>query len=308
MHNKVTVVGAGFVGATTAQRIVEKSLADVALIDVVDGLAAGKALDIMESSPIEGFTCKICGGTDYKLSEKSDIVIITAGVARKPGMSRDDLQAINARIVTEIVENIKEFSPDSILIMVTNPLDVMSYLAYKVSGTPSHKVMGMAGVLDSARYRYFLSEALCLAPDQVQAMILGGHGDTMVPLPRFSTASGRPILELLDQTQIEAVNERAKKGGAEIVGLLKTGSAFYAPSSSVVDMVKSILLDEARVMPCCAYLQGEYGIDDLYCGVPVELGKNGIKKIIQLDLDKKEKEDLLNSCSKVRENIRKLSY
>lgn len=307
MGKKVTVIGAGFVGSTCARRIIEKDLADVVLIDIVDGLPQGKALDLMESAPIEGFSVKIKGTNDYKDTENSDIVIITAGLPRKPGMSRDDLLKTNAKIISEVVKSAAKASPEAILIVVTNPLDVMSYLALKVSGFKPHKVIGMAGILDSARYRYFIAESLCLLPAQVQAMVLGGHGDSMVPLPRYSSVNGISITQLLSEEKIEQINERTRKGGAEIVGLLKTGSAYYAPSASVVEMVKSILLDENRILPCSVYLNGEYGLRDVYCGVPVKLSRNGIEEIIELPLTDIEKEALKKSSETVLENIKKIA-
>lgn len=307
MNKKVTVVGAGFVGATCARRIIEKDLADVVLIDIVEGLAQGKALDLMESAPLEGFGAKITGTNDYEQAKQSDVVIITAGLARKPGMSRDDLQATNAKIVREVVKNIAASSPQAILIMVTNPLDVMSYLALKVSGFSARKVIGMAGVLDCARYRYFIAEALSVSSSQVQAMVLGGHGDSMVPLPGYSSVNGIPITQLLSSEKIEKINARTRKGGAEIVGLLKTGSAFYAPSASIVEMIKSILYDENKILPCCVYLQGEYGLKDIYCGVPTRLCSQGVKDIVEIELTAQEKVALKKSAEGVRENIKKLN-
>ncbi len=307
MGKKVTVVGAGFVGATCARRIIEKDLADVVLIDIIEGLPQGRALDLMESAPIEGYSAQIIGTNDYKDTKNSDIVVVTAGIARKPGMSRDDLLQINAKIIKDVVENIAKFSPNAILIMVTNPLDVMSYLAYKTTKFKSSKVIGMAGVLDSARYRFFIAQALGVTPSLVNAFVLGGHGDSMVPLPRYSTVNGIPITQLLDIKKINQINERTKNGGAEIVGLLKTGSAYYAPSASVVEMVKSILLNENRILPCCVFLKGEYGLKDIYCGIPVRLSKNGVEEIIKIDLTKEELESLKNSSEAVKKNIKKLN-
>ncbi len=306
MDRKVTVVGAGFVGATCARRIVEKDLADVVLIDIVEGMPQGKALDLMESAPVEGFEAKIKGTNDYADTAGSDIIVITAGIARKPGMSRDDLQATNVKIVKGIVEEVVKHSPDAILILVTNPLDVISYLAFKTSGFPAHKVIGMAGILDSARFRYFISEELSVAAASVEAMVLGGHGDTMVPLPSYSTVNGIPITQLLPKERIEALNDRTRKGGAEIVGLLKTGSAYYAPSASAVEMVKSILNDENKVLPCCAYLDGQYGLKGVYCGVPVKLSRKGIENIIEVDLTEEEQSALNASSEAVKANIAKL--
>ncbi|MBU1784219.1 MAG: malate dehydrogenase [Candidatus Omnitrophica bacterium] len=306
MNRKITVVGAGFVGATCAQRVVEKDLADVVLIDIAEGLPQGKALDIMESAPVEGFKAKIIGTNDYKETASSDVVVITAGIPRKPGMSRDDLQATNAGIVRGIVEKIAKHSPDAILILVTNPLDVMSYLALKVSGFEPRKVIGMAGVLDSARYRYFVARELSVSPDAAGAMVFGGHGDSMVPLTKYSTVNGKAITQLLPAEKIEAINKRTREGGAEIVGLLKTGSAYYAPSASAVDMLKSILLDEKRVLPCSVYLNGEYGINDVYCGVSAMLSGAGVEKIVELELTDEEKVLLERSARGVKENIKKL--
>ncbi len=306
MGKKITVVGAGFVGATTARRIIEKNLADVVLIDIIEGLPQGRALDLMESAPIEGYSSQIIGTNDYKDTKNSDIVVITAGIARKPGMSRDDLLQTNAKIIKDVVTKIVAQSPNAILVLVTNPLDVISYLAYKVSGFESRRVIGMAGVLDSARYRFFIAEALGVTPSQVNAFVLGGHGDSMVPLPRYSTVNGIPITQLLDEKKIDEINKRTQNGGAEIVSLLKTGSAYYAPSASVVEMVKSILLDENKFLPCCVYLNGEYGLNDIYCGVPVRLSKNGVEEIIKIDLTKKELASLKKSSDAVKENIKKL--
>jgi len=303
---KVTVVGAGFVGATCARRIIEKDLADVVLIDIVEGLPQGRALDLMESAPVEGYAAQIIGTNDYKDTKNSDVVVITAGIARKPGMSRDDLLQTNAKIIKDVVTKIIAQSPDAILVMVTNPLDVISYLAYKVSGLPSHKVIGMAGVLDSARYRYFIAEALNVTPSLVNAFVLGGHGDSMVPLPRYSTVNGIPITLLLSKKRIDLINERTKNGGAEIVSLLKTGSAYYAPSASVVEMVKSILLNENKILPCCVLCNGEYGLKDIYCGVPVRLSQKGVEEIVKIDLTKDELASLKKSSDAVKENIKKL--
>ena len=305
MDKKVTVVGAGFVGSTCARRIVEKDLADVVLVDVVEGLAQGKALDLMESAPIEGFQAKITGTNDYADTKDSDIVVITAGIARKPGMSRDDLQQTNAKIVSEVVKSIVSQSPEAILIVVTNPLDVMAYLSLKVSGFSPEKVIGMAGILDSARYRYFIAEALEISPQIVQATVLGGHGDSMVPLPRYSTVSGIPILNLLSKEKVEAIGQRTRKGGAEIVGLLKTGSAYYAPSAAIFEMAASIIRNENKILPCSVYLDGQYGLKDVYCGLPVKLSQQGVEEIIVLELTDQEKASLKKSTEAVKENIKK---
>lgn len=306
MSKRVTVVGAGFVGSTCARRIVEAGLADVVLIDIVEGLPQGKALDLMESAPILGFGSKITGTNNYQDTEDSDIIVITAGLARKPGMSRDDLLKANAEITGQIVKDTVKFSPAAILIVVTNPLDVMSYLAYKLSGFDSKRVIGMAGVLDSARYRYFISEALGVLPGKVEALVLGGHGDLMVPLANYSTVEGKLVSKLLSKDKIEQINERTRKGGAEIVSLLKTGSAYYAPSASAVKMVENIVLDKDEVLPCSVYLNGEYGIKDVYCGVPVRLSSRGLKEIVELNLTAQEKNALIASSKAVKENISKV--
>lgn len=307
MNKKVTVVGAGNVGATCARRIVENDIADVVLVDVVEGLAQGKALDLMQSSPIEKFRSKIIGSNSYELTANSDIIVITAGIARKPGMTRDDLQSTNGRIVKDIAEKTSKLSPRAVMIVVTNPLDIMAYLAFKVSGFDSKKVIGMAGVLDSARYRYFIAEALNTSPSTVEAMVLGGHGDSMVPLPSYSSVNGIPIDQLLTKDKINGINERTRNGGAEIVKYLKTGSAFYAPSSAVVEMAKSILFNENRILPCSVYLKGEYGLKDIYCGVPARLSSNGVSEIVNIKLSESEKKELENSAAEVKEGIEKLS-
>lgn len=304
---KVTVVGAGFVGATTAQRIVEKELADVVLIDVVEGLPQGKALDMAESSSLEGFDTQIIGSNNYADTKDSDLIVVTAGLARKPGMSRDDLLFKNAEIISGIIDQAAPLSPNARIIIVTNPLDVMTHLAWKKSGFDHNRVIGMAGVLDSARYTYFIAEELKVSPKDVRAMVLGGHGDSMVPLPNYSSVNGIPVSQLISSEKLQAINVRAQNGGAEIVNLLKTGSAFYAPSASVVAMVEAILLDTGRVLPCCAYLTGQYGIKDIYCGVPVSLGSEGIKKIVELKLTAEELASLKRSADDVRVNVAKLT-
>ncbi len=305
-RKKVTVVGSGFVGSTAAQRIVEKQLADVVLIDISEGLPQGKALDMMQSAAVEGFDTHIIGTNDYKDTAGSDVVVITAGVARKPGMSRDDLLAINAKIVNGVTEQIANYSPNAIIIMVSNPLDVMTHLAWQKSGFKSNRVFGMAGVLDSARYACFIAEELKCSNKDVRAMVLGGHGDTMVPVPQYSTVNGVPITQLIAKDKIDAINDRTRNGGAEIVKLLKTGSAYYAPSASAVAMVEAVLLDSNRILPCCVYLQGEYGVKNLYCGVPAALGKDGVQKIIKLDLNAAELQALQASAKAVEELIEKL--
>jgi len=300
---KVTVVGAGNVGATCAQRIAENSIADVYLVDVLEGLAAGKALDLAEAAPIVGHGRRITGGTDYGPAEGSDLVVITAGIARKPGMSRDDLLATNGRIISEVVTNVMAHAPEAILLMVSNPLDVTTYIAQQVSGHPRERVFGMAGVLDTARFRTFIAMELDCSPEDVTAMVLGGHGDSMVPLPRHSTVSGIPVTELIPEDRLASIVQRTRDGGAEIVGLLKTGSAFYAPGAAVTQMVASILRDEKRILPTCVQLTGEYGLDDVFVGVPAKLGKNGIEQIIELDLNDEEADALRKSADAVRETV-----
>ncbi len=304
---KVTVVGAGFVGATAAQRIVEKDLADVVLVDVVEGLPQGKALDMMESAPIEGFDARIIGSNDYARTEGSDIVVITAGLARKPGMSRDDLLAKNAEIVGGVVDQVAKKSPKAIIIVVSNPLDIMTHLAWKRSGFDAKRVVGMAGVLDSARYASFIAIELGVSVKDVRAMVLGGHGDSMVPVPDYSTVNGIPITQLLPAEKVEAINQRTRDGGIEIVNYLKSGSAFYAPSSSAVAMVEAILTDSGRILPCCAYVNGPYGIKDLFCGVPVRLNRSGVAEIIEIKLNQKDLAALRKSAEHVKELVAKVS-
>jgi malate dehydrogenase len=301
MDRKVTVVGAGNVGATAAQRLAEKELCDVVLVDIVEGVPQGKALDLTEAAPIEKHDARLTGTNGYEASKESDIVIITAGIPRKPGMSRDDLISTNAGIMKNVTEQIIEYSPDAILIIVSNPLDAMCQVAFDISGFPKQRVMGMAGVLDSARFRAFISMELNVSIENTHAFVLGGHGDTMVPLPRYSTVSGIPITELLPQDRIDAMVERTANGGAEIVSLLKTGSAYYAPASAAVEMSESILKDKKKILPCAAYLEGEYGIHDLFIGVPVKLGASGIEEIIQIKLTEKEDAALKRSASAVQE-------
>jgi len=306
MEKKVTVVGAGFVGATTAQRIAEKNLARVVLHDVVEGMPQGKALDMMESACLENFEASVTGTNDPADYKDSDIIVVTSGVARKPGMSRDDLLKINAKIVGEVSDNIKKYAPNSIVIVVSNPLDVMTYLAGVKTGFPKNRVMGMAGVLDSARFRAFIAMELKVAHRDVEAMVLGGHGDDMVPLARYSTVSGIGIEALLPREKIDAMIDRTRKGGAEIVNLLKTGSAYYAPSASAVQMVKSILLDEKRILPCAAWCTGQYGVKDQFVGVPCKLGRNGVEQIIELKLTDSELKQLQASASHVAESVKLL--
>ena len=301
MDKKVSVIGAGNVGATIAQRLVEKELCDVALIDIIEGLPQGKALDLSEAAPIEKHDAHLSGSNSYEASAESDIIIITAGIPRKPGMSRDDLISTNAGIVKTVTQQAAELSPKAILIIVSNPLDAMCQVAYEASGFPRNRVMGMAGVLDSARFRAFIAMELNVSVENIHAFVLGGHGDSMVPLPRYSTVAGIPITELLSKERIDAILDRTRTGGAEIVGLLKTGSAFYAPASAAVEMAESILKDKKKILPCAAYLEGEYGIRDLFIGVPVKLGKNGIEEIVQISLTDDEKEALQKSADAVAE-------
>ncbi len=304
---KVTVVGAGNVGATCAQRLIEKNVCDVVLIDILEGIPQGKALDLMEARPVELHDRKITGTNNYAETKDSDIVVITAGIARKPGMSRDDLLKTNAQIVGGVTTEVVKYSPNSIIIVVSNPLDVMTHLAYLKSKFPPDRVFGMAGVLDSARMRFFIAEALNVSAEDVQAMVLGGHGDQMVPMPRFSTVSGIPITELLPPQKINEINERTKNGGIEIVNYLKTGSAFYAPASSTATMVEAIIQDRKRIFPVAAYVSGEYGLRDVFVGVPVKLGMKGIEKIIELKLAPEELEALHRSAEAVKQNVAKLS-
>lgn len=302
MVNKITVVGAGNVGATAAQRIAEKELArTVVMVDVADGIPQGKGLDQWESAPIELFDSRVIGTTGYEETAGSDIVVITAGIARKPGMSRDDLLNTNAGIVKSVAENVARTSPGAILIIVSNPLDVMCYVAMKVTGFPRERVIGMAGVLDTARYRSFLAMELDVSVRDIQAMVLGGHGDTMVPLVSYTTVSGIPITQLLAKDKLEAIVDRARNGGAEIVKFLKTGSAYYAPSSGAVQMVEAIVKDQKRILPCSAWLQGEYGMKDVYLGVPIKLGRKGMEQIIEVSLTPDERAALEKSAQAVRE-------
>jgi malate dehydrogenase len=309
MLNKITVVGAGNVGATAAQRIAEKELArTVVMVDVAEGIPQGKALDQWESAPIELFDSRVIGSNGYDESAGSDIVVITAGIARKPGMSRDDLLNTNAGIVKSVAENVAKTSPNAIIIVVSNPLDVMCYVAMKASGFPRERVIGMAGVLDTARYRSFLAEALDVSVRDIQAMVLGGHGDTMVPLISYTTVSGIPITQFLDKAKLDAIVDRARNGGAEIVKYLKTGSAYYAPSSGAVQIVEAIVLDQKRILPCSAWLDGEYGMKGLFLGVPVKLGRRGMEKIIEVTLTADEKAALAKSAEAVREPMSVIKF
>ena len=302
-RRKVTVIGAGNVGATTAQQIIETGLADVVLVDIVEGLPQGKALDLAEAAPVVGYDVRIVGTNDYADTANSKIIVVTSGLARQPGMSRDDLLAKNAGIVRSVVAQAVAVSPDAILIIVTNPLDAMCHVAMQASGFPRERVIGMAGVLDSARFRSFIAEELEVSVRDVRAFVLGGHGDTMVPLPRYSTVGGVPITELMSAERIEALVNRTRNGGAEVVALLKSGSAFYAPAASVVEMAESILRDRRRVLPCAVYLDGEYGVDGLFVGVPVVLGNAGVERVIEITLTPEEQAAFDKSAASVRELV-----
>ena len=306
-RNKVTVIGAGNVGATAAQRIAEAGLADVVLIDIVEGLPQGKGLDLAEAAPVVGHDARITGSNDYAAAAGSDIVVVTSGLARQPGMSRDDLLAKNAGIVRSVVEQAARHAPDAILIVVTNPLDAMCHVALEASGFPRERVLGMAGVLDSARFRSFIAEELGVSVEDTHAFVLGGHGDTMVPLSRYSTVAGVPITELLPADRVKALEERTANGGAEVVALLKTGSAFYAPAAGVFEMVESILLDRKRVLPCAVLLQGEFGVRDLFVGVPVVLGSAGMERVFEIELTDPEREAFDRSAAAVRELVEVLA-
>ena len=306
-RHKVTVIGAGNVGATTAQRIAEAGIADVVLVDIVEGLPQGKGLDLAEAAPVVGHDARISGTNDYADTAGSDIVVVTSGLARQPGMSRDDLLAKNAGIVRAVVTAAATASPDAILIVVTNPLDAMCHVAMQASGFPRERVLGMAGVLDSARFRTFIAQELGVSVSDTHAFVLGGHGDTMVPLPRFSTVAGIPITELLPPDRVRALCERTANGGAEVVALLKTGSAFYAPAASVFEMVESILLDRKRVLPCAVLLKGEFRTHDLFVGVPVVLGAGGMERVIEIELTADEQAAFDHSAEAVRELVGKLA-
>ncbi len=303
MRKKITVVGAGNVGATTAQRIVDKHLADVVLIDILEGIPQGKGLDLLESGPVESYDCSVIGTNDYKDTANSDIVVITAGLARKPGMSRDDLLKTNFGIVKGVTEEVAKHSPKAILIVVSNPLDAMVQTAYKVSGFPKNRVMGMAGVLDSARMATFIASELKVSVENISCFVLGGHGDSMVPLPRYSTVSGIPITELMPKEKIDAIVKRTQGGGAEIVSLLKTGSAYYAPSAAIVDMIEAIFYDKKKILPCAALLEGEYGINGLFVGVPAKLGADGVEEVVQIKLTPEEDAALKKSAAAVKELV-----
>ena len=310
-RKKVCVIGAGNIGATCAHWLAQKELADIVLVDIVEGLAAGKALDLYEASPVGLFDVKIVGGADYEATAGSDVVIITSGLPRRPGMSRDDLLQKNAKIVAEVTRKAVQYSPDAYFIVVSNPLDAMVNVAAEVSQLPSNRVMGMAGVLDSARYRSFIAEALNVSVMDIQALLLGGHGDDMVPLPRYTTVAGIPLPELMDEAAIGKIVDRARKGGIEIVNLLQTGSAYYAPSAGAVEMAEAILKDKKRVLCCCAYCDKEYSVGGLYVGVPVVLGAGGVEKVLELALTEQEKQMLDESVEHVRqlvEQAKELGY
>ena len=300
MRTKVTVIGAGNVGATTAQRLAERGYADIVLVDIVDGLPQGKALDMYEASPVIGVDSCITGATDYGPTAGSEIIVITSGVARKPGMSRDDLLQINMGIVDSVTRAAIAESPEATIVVVSNPLDAMCHVAFEAAGVPSSRVIGMAGILDTARYRSFLAEAINVSVEDINAFVLGGHGDTMVPLASYTTAAGIPITKLLPQDQLDQIIQRTRDGGAEIVNLLKTGSAFYAPSAAVAQMVDAIALDKRRILPCAARLDGEYGVDGLFIGVPVILGRNGIEQILEINLTDDEQAQLKQSADAVQ--------
>ncbi|MFH1034934.1 MAG: malate dehydrogenase [Pseudomonadota bacterium] len=306
MLQKITVIGAGNVGATCAQRAAEKELADVVLVDVVEGMPQGKGLDLCEAAPIEKHDARVTGANAYEATAGSDVIIVTAGIARKPGMSRDDLIKTNAGIVHKVVSEAAKQSPNAVLIIVSNPLDAMCHVALKASGFPSERVIGMAGVLDSARFRYFIAEALDVSVENCHAFVLGGHGDTMVPLPRLSNVSGIPLPELLPADKIAQLCQRTAQGGAEIVALLKTGSAYYAPASAAVEMAEAILKDKKKVLPCAAYLTGQYGYNDLFIGVPTKLGKGGVLKVMEIALTAEEKAALDKSAEAVRGLVKTL--
>ena len=303
MRKKVTVVGAGNVGATTAQRIFDKGYADLVLLDIIEGLPQGKALDMLEAGPVIGSDASVVGSNDYAETENSDVVVVTSGVPRKPGMSRDDLLLTNMRIVTSVVEEVASRSPEAVLIIVTNPLDAMVQQAYRVSGFPKNRVVGMAGILDTARFRTFIAENLGVSVESVTAFVLGGHGDTMVPVASATTVGGTHISRLMPKVLVDQLVKRTQDGGAEIVNLLKSGSAFYAPSAAIAQMVEAVLFDKKQVLPCAAYLEGEYGIDGLYVGVPVKLGAGGVEQVIEFDLTDDERAALHKSADSVRELV-----
>jgi malate dehydrogenase len=308
MNKKIAVVGAGNVGASVSQYLAEANIADVVMVDIIEGMPQGKALDLTQAGPIRGYNCRVTGSNDIAAIEGADMVIMTAGLARKPGMSREDLLNKNAEIIGGVAEGVKKHAPDSFFLMVSNPLDIMTYHAFKITGFPKNRVFGQAGVLDSIRFRTFVAMELNVAVSDTQAMVLGGHGDTMVPLPRYTTVAGIPIGELIPKDRIDAISERTRGGGGEIVKLLKTGSAYYAPAGATVDMARAVLLDEKKILPASAYLEGEYGIKDLYIGVPVVLGAKGVEKVIELKLDKDELGMLQKSAGTYKEFIKIIGY
>ena len=308
MDKKVAVIGAGNVGASVAQYMAEANVAEVVMIDIVEGLPQGKALDLTQAGPIRNYNCMVTGSNDYAAIDGADLVIMTAGLARKPGMSREDLLAANAKIVGMAAESIKKFAPDAYVIVVSNPLDIMTYHMWKVTGFPKNRVCGQAGILDSTRFRAFVAMELGVAMREVQAMVMGGHGDTMVPLPRYTTVGGIPISELIDAKRIEEISERTRFGGGDIVKLLKTGSAYYAPAAASVEMARAILCDEKRVVPCSCYLDGQYGINDIYIGVPAILGAKGVEKIFELKLSEKEAADMKTSAEKYQGVLKEIGY
>lgn len=305
-RNKITIIGSGNVGATAAHWAASKELGDIVLLDIAEGIPQGKALDLFEASPVELFDANVIGSNDYADTADSDVVIITAGLARKPGMSRDDLMKTNAGIVKSCAEQAAKYSPNSIFIIVSNPLDVMVYTAWKASGFPKERVVGMAGILDTARYRAFIAEEAKVSVEDIQALVLGGHGDSMVPLISYTTISGIPVTEFIGKEKLDQIVQRTRDGGIEIVNYLKTGSAFYAPSAAAIQMAEAILKDKKRILPCAALLEGEYGINGVYCGVPVMLGKDGIERIIEVPLTDEERTALLKSAEHVKENVAKL--
>ena len=305
-RKKISVIGAGFVGATAAHWAAEKELGDVVLVDIIEGLPQGKSLDLFQAGPIEGFDTRVMGSNSYEETKDSDIVIVTSGVPRKPGMSREDLLEINKKIIESVVSEVVKKSPQAILILVTNPLDTMTYLAFRKSGFPKQRVMGMAGILDTARFKAFIAMELGVSVEDIQALLLGGHGDEMVPLPRYTTVNGIPLSQLLPQETIDRLVDRTRKGGGEIVNLLKTGSAFYAPSAAAIQMSEAILKDKKRILPCCVYLDGEYGLKDICFGVPVKLGAKGVEAIIELQLTDEEKKLVIKSAESVKKSITEL--
>jgi malate dehydrogenase len=303
MRSKISIVGAGFVGATAAHWCAVKELGDVVLVDIVEGMPQGKALDLLEAGPVENYDLNIIGSNDYKDTANSDIIVVTAGLPRKPGMTREDLVSVNGKIIKDVIENVVKHSPNAIIILVTNPLDTMVYVAKQVSGFPRERILGQAGILDSARMRAFIAMELNVSVENTHAFVLGGHGDEMVPLPRYSTVAGIPITELLTQDRLEAIVQRTRKGGGEIVSLLKKGSAFFAPSAATMQMVEAILKDRKHILPCSVYLQGEYGLNDLCFGVPVKLGRSGMEEILQIELTQDEQADLQKSADLIRSSM-----